>query len=281
MTKLGPSYRIARQTMTPVFELIDTDDPRPFLLWFVPQLPHYPHDAGPKYPSRYEGRGLSQRAIDYYANVTRFDDAVGQLLEGLESRGLTSRTLVVHLSDNGWDQGPRAGGSPLQDGGRGNFTMHEIGFRTPITFYWPGHVPAGVVIDDLVSTIDLVPTLLDYAGVAVPPGRRGRSLRPRIDAGVALPARPVIGWMLRSRLRSDPPGRNGMRDSATNPSYFLRTPEWRYIWHEGCGSEELYDLREDPNEEHDLSSARPEVARQLRSQIIAWRGQLESTLPAR
>ena len=48
--------------------------------------------------------------------------------------------------------------------------MHELGFRTPIVFYWSGRVPAGQTRNELVSTLDLLPTLLDYAGLATLPG---------------------------------------------------------------------------------------------------------------
>ena len=281
MTKKGLSFKIARQTMEPIFEFVDAEPSQPFLLWFTPQLPHTPHDADARHRERYEGRGLSRRAISYYASVTRFDEAVGHLLDGLDERGLASRTLVVHLSDNGWDQGPHAEGSGLRDGGRGKKTMHELGFRTPITFHWRGHVAPGVVHGDLVSTTDLMPTLLDYAGVDTPPGRVGRSLRPRIEGAATLPARPVIGWMRRSRLRSDPPELSPLEWKPSNPSYFLRTPEWRYIWHQGRDSEELYDLRRNENEAHEVASIHRDVSQRLRGEIIAWRRQLETTLPDR
>jgi len=77
-----------RIPLDPVYEFIDAHADQPFFLWFALMLPHVPHDASAEYRQRYVERGLIPEAIAYYANITRFDDLVGELISHLEDEGL-------------------------------------------------------------------------------------------------------------------------------------------------------------------------------------------------
>jgi uncharacterized sulfatase len=293
----GAGSELGRSTMEPLFSFIDEHASAPFFVWFSPKLPHFPHDASAEYEAPYAGRDLSIKAIRYYANVTRFDARVGELLEILEQRGLRENTLVVYLADNGWDQGPRVSSFPGSreawqrmegfDGERGKKSMYELGFRTPIILSWPGHVPAGVVRDQLVSAVDLFPTLLDYAqpraakpraaqpraaALELPPGRPGHSLRPLLEGGADWPRTEVIGAMSKVRMSSKRPAdRPAPNYNDREPAYFLRSRDWYYIWREDWGSEELYDVHLDPKQTRDLATERPELTRRLRARIEDWK----------
>ena len=123
----------------------------------------------------------------------------------LEALGLRERTLLVYVVDNGWEAGASGGSHLYQHGGpKGKQSLYEVGFRTPVLFNWPGHVPAGVVRDDLVSTVDLFPTLLAYAGALRPAGAFGQDLRPAIDEGNPVPRDAIVGHM--AEIRGDAPG---------------------------------------------------------------------------
>jgi uncharacterized sulfatase len=283
--------------LDPVYEFIDAHADQPFFLWFAPMLPHVPHDAAWEYQRRYVGRGLADSAIAYYANITRFDVVVGELLSHLEHAGLRERTLVVYLADNGWEQNPHEVHGRALGGERGKGSLHEMGLRTPIVFCWPGVVPGGVVSDALVSTVDLFPTLLDYAGAPPRSERPGRSLRPLIQDGRGGWRDRVIGLRSYRRRPEQPASEPGepatefeeftsegedpeeaFEESASGRSgrlirersYFLRDPDWWYIWHQSRGVDELYDASRDPRAERDLAAERPEIVERLREQTRAW-----------
>jgi arylsulfatase A-like enzyme len=251
-----------------VAAFLDGTRGKPFFLWFAPMLPHQPHDASERFAARYRGRGLSWTAFWYYANVTRFDALVGELLELLDARGLRENTLVVYLADNGWDQRPDADESAsLPDGARGKKTMYELGWRTPIVFSWPGVVPAGQVSDLLVSAVDLFPTLLDYAGVPVPPGRPGHSLWGVIQEGAGWPREFVFGSLRGARAAPGSAPSSGPDDGE---AFFARNDVWWYVWYPERGREELYDARSDPRDERDVAADHPRVREALHRFVESW-----------
>ncbi|HZO08427.1 MAG TPA: sulfatase/phosphatase domain-containing protein, partial [Myxococcota bacterium] len=192
---------------------------------------------------------------------------VGELLSELERRGILAQTLVVFVADNGWDQGPHApAGQANLDGPRGKRTLHDLGFRAPIVLRWPGGVPSGVVRDELVSAVDLFPTLLDYAGVAIPPDLPGTSLRPLLEGHAKWGRKSLVEGM------TDLRGGKGLAPSQPrkDTGFFVRRGRWRYLWYEG-GGQELYDVVADPREERDVARERPRLARKLRREIRGFR----------
>lgn len=97
-----------------------------------------------------------------YSNITDNDTRMGQLLDQLEEDGLAENTIVMHWSDHG----------PLP---RGKRWLYDSGLHIPMIVRWPGHLEAGSRSDDLVSSIDLAPTVLSLAGVEVPPHLQGQA----------------------------------------------------------------------------------------------------------
>lgn len=271
---------VGRQTMQPVYDFIDAHSDGPFLLWFAPELPHAPFDAPERFRKAYSDLDLSPATRAYYANISRLDEAVGGLLRHLERRGLRRRTLVVFCSDNGWHDDPD-GPYSLRGGPKGKFSMYELGFRTPLVFSWPGVVPDGAVRDDLVSLLDLAPTLLAFAGVdPLPPQLLGRNLVPAL-----LEAEPVGRERLYGHMRSvalhhatrPSPGQERPRKGEAS---FLRGRRWHYVWYPGPGDDLLFDLRVDPMEDHNLVSDHPEVVARFRRDIAAWRRSLREEAPS-
>ncbi len=258
----GRSLEIGRRTMRPVLEFIDDHAGQPFLLWFAPMLPHVPHDAGPGYEARYRGLGLSRARLGYYANISRLDDRVGELLRALDERGLRERTLVVFLADNGWGAKP---GSPNRGDPRAKFSAHELGFRTPIILSWPGRLPEGRRSDRLVSIVDVVETVLELTGSRpLPPGDRF-SLLPLLGGEGRFERERLLGG-------TDPSWRGGgrPRDHPSELAWFVRTPAWRYLWFPRLEREELYRIDGDPLETVDLSAQHPDQAQRFRGEIQAW-----------
>lgn len=263
----GRGATLGRDSIESALDFVEVNRDRPFFLWFVPKLPHTPHDAGPVYRRRYEGMELSGDAVGYYANITRFDTIVGELLTRIDDLGLTRHTLVVFLSDNGWEQRPHVRRDDYWDGARGKRTLHEIGFRTPIVLRLPGRIPAGRRLENIVSTLDLFPTLLAYAGLEVPPDRAGTNLEPLISDRASPSPGAVIGWMADPRVRAK-------AAVTAREGFFLRERDWRYIWYPELDRDELYAIRSDPAEATDVSHAQPALVQELRKRIRAWESEM-------
>ena len=108
---------------------------------------------------------LRAQVADYLTCVNRLDEIVGEILASLAAQGLDANTIVVFVSDNG---------PPFA---RAKVTCYEAGVRIPLIINWPEHFKTGVA-DELVSSIDLMPTVLELAGAPAMPGLPGLSLLP-------------------------------------------------------------------------------------------------------
>jgi N-sulfoglucosamine sulfohydrolase len=123
-------------------------------------------------PLRYFGIDapeLRNETADYYNCMSRLDAMVGDLLVALQQSGKASNTLVVYLGDHGADML------------RGKRTSYEGGLRVPLIVRWPGQIKSKQVRGELVSTIDLMPTLLQVAGAKSEKGLPGKSLLPLLN----------------------------------------------------------------------------------------------------
>lgn len=262
------SLAVGRTTLAPVTEFIDAHVDQPFFIWFAPMLPHVPFDAPQHYRDRYADAGLSAHELGYFANVSRLDDSVGALVSHLEAAGVRERTLIVFLADNGWEAEKRDEGEVFAGGDKGKASIFELGWRTPLIFNWPAVIAAGETRSSLASTLDLFPTLLDYAQVAAPPEKPGRSLRPVLEGAAPDIRTTLFGSDQGYRVRDAAIHRR--RGKPGEPAFFARTKHWRYIWRTESDSDALYDMRVDPREEHNLAEAHPEKVQRLREEIEAW-----------
>ena len=114
--------------------------------------------------------GMREMVADYYNSLSRLDSLVGDLLSVLERSGKADNTIVIYFGDHGADML------------RGKRTCYEGGLRIPMVMRWPGKV-SPQVRDELVSTIDLMPTLLVAAGLQPPAGLPGRAWQPLFQPG--------------------------------------------------------------------------------------------------
>lgn len=184
-----------------------------------------------------------QRAA-YHASIEFIDLQLNRLREALGDHQLLEDTIVVFVSDHG----DMLGDHDMQRKSVG----YEGSSRVPLVLHVP---PAhregwgkGGKVEAITELRDLMPTLLDLAGVPVPDTVDGRSLRPAMAGGEAVRDH-LHGEHLISSL-----GRHGM--------HWIRSERHKYLWFSGDGHEQLFDLEDDPGERHDLA-ARPEHAEEL------------------
>ncbi len=193
---------------------------------------------------------------DRYDAAVAFTDArVGELRGVVERAGSLDSTLLIVLADHGesLEQGTVGLHSPV---------IREATLHVPLLLRGPG-VPAGRVIDGLVQTMDLAPTIAASLGLLIPSDLEGHDLSPLLLA--ADPA--AVAWDRRaiSTLPSSFVGKSERDPEAAA----VRQGSMKLVLREG-GVRELYDLARDPSEEHDVAAERPDVVRALDAAFAEW-----------
>jgi arylsulfatase len=184
-------------------------------------------------PESFEGRKVQAA---YYAMVEQVDHELGRILDALDRAGQAENTVVVFMSDHGeamGDHGLVHKGCRFFDG----LT------RVPLLFRWPGHFRAGQRASALVELTDVMPTLMELAGLPIPEGTQGRSLRP-ILTGQAPPDRH------RDHVRCEYYDAAGLGGRSFGTMY--RDERWKLNVYHGHGLGELYDMEADPDEHESL-----------------------------
>lgn len=198
------------------------------------------------------GRELAQWKFDRYMQdylscIQSVDDGVGELLDFLDESGLTEDTIVVYTSDQGFYLG--------EHGWFDKRFMYEESFRTPLLVRYPREIAPGQKLDQLVQNLDLAPTFLDYAKVAIPSDMQGASFR-AVTSGEDLTFRDHAYYT----YYEYPAEHSVMRH------YGLRTDRYKLIhFYHDLDYWELYDLEEDPQEMNNLYG-KPEY-REIQSRL--------------
>jgi arylsulfatase len=217
---------------------IDAEKDRPFFLYFSPHAVHVPCFPHPDF----RGDTVSW----YYDQVKELDHRVGQIIDRLETHGLTDNTIVIFSSDNGpWlnrnrpSDAEQAVGSAYPLWGRKS-SVWEGGPRVPFLVKWPAEIPAGEVRDQIAQHIDLLPTLVKLAGGEVP-------VEPVIDGGDLWPV-----WKEDGASPSDE-----FYYFMSTTLYAVRKGDWKYYSTSGSGADAgtLVNLDTDIQEQSDVSGA--------------------------
>ncbi len=240
---------------------------------------------------------LRKQTADYYNCMMRLDDGIGMLMQAVKDAGKWDSTLVVYLGDHGADIL------------RGKRTSYEGGVKIPFIASWPGHMRGGQTRRELVSTIDLMPTFLEVAGVANPPDLPGRSFLPMLRGESPdwrdhlytefhlhsghnyYPQRTVrngryklIHNLLAGELNPgyDFTNKRFFDDGEIERVLATAPPHVRaaYARLRIAPEYELYDLQTDPWEFHDLVAdpAYGDVLERLREKLASWRERTEDPL---
>ncbi len=219
----------------------------------IPTVPYHPW--GRSFPKFFSDEAYRREALSgYFAAVTAMDASVGRLLRALEKQGVREQTLVVFMSDNGMNMGHHG------ICGKGNGTypqnMYDSSVMVPCIMSRPGSVPEGLVCDELYSQYDVLPTLLEYAGVenTIGEGLPGASFAALLQGGPA-PARDDV-------VVYDEYG----------PVRMIRSRTHKYVHRYSDGPDELYDLANDPDETTNLVGMPAHAATvvQMLSRLESW-----------
>jgi arylsulfatase A-like enzyme len=243
----------------------------PFMLYMPYYLVHAPFETRQDYIDHFREKlkdhtfkdRKPERTPVVAAMTKHLDDCVGRLLDALSALGIEDKTIVVFTSDNG-SYTPDLNGELR--GQKGD--VYEGGLKVPYIFKWPGNIRAGSTSAERITHIDLYPTFLELAGVPSPESHQldGASLAPLLTGKAdKLPGRPIVCYYPKYG------------------QYNEKTRRWKYPWRNVLfdgdhklrevveyGTYELYNLKEDPKEELDLSKNHPERTQLLIQKLRQW-----------
>ncbi|MCU0913499.1 MAG: sulfatase [Planctomycetes bacterium] len=296
--KIGsqPGEHIEDTVSAHVVQFIRENRDRPFYVNYWPFSVHAPYDAKDELVAKYRRRidpANPQRNPVYGAMVQSLDEGVGCVLAALEECGLAERTIIVFFSDNGgisWSgtsgaaqhksarfqadmTAPPTSNLPLRNG---KASLYEGGVREPCIIVWPGVTKPGTTNDTVIQSIDWMPTLLEMAGVSLPPEAKpdGVSFAPIFKGGTL--ARDTIFC----HFPHDTPA------SGQHPGTSVRQGDWKLIRlyaqnDDGTDQFELYNLPDDPGEAKNLAAAEPRRARELNALITKFLADTGAVVPVR
>lgn len=212
----------------------------------------------------------------YLIHLNELDASVGKVLDKLEDEQLTENTLVVYLSDNGGSPRTYADNAPLS----GNkYTLAEGGIRVPFLISWPDHLPEGKTSDELVTSLDVVPTVAGALGVDLPADRTydGIDLMPHLRQERAELDRSTLYWTGFKPFETSPPDHpegspQALLHERTGDSHgwAVRDDEYKLRFLGETREFKLYNVAEDPGEHHDLSDQMPQKVSQMRKDWEQW-----------
>ncbi|CAN5430300.1 arylsulfatase [soil metagenome] len=186
---------------------------------------------------------MQQARAGYYGHMTHIDHQINRFLETLY-QNRKERTIVCFVSDHG---------ELLGDHDHWRKTLpYEGSARVPLLLRGP-NVPAGAVCDDVVELRDVMPTLLDCAGLEVPASVEGHSILPRLRGDKNVPWREYL---------------HGEHAYYGQSVHYIVDGKRKYIWLSGTGQEQLFDLANDPTELHDIAAKATDDLNQMRGWLI-------------
>lgn len=251
---------------------------KPFFLYMAHYAVHLPYNADKKFVQKYLDKGYSKPEAAYCALVEGMDQSLGELMDYLEKNKLTKNTIIIFMSDNGgYSHPPREGKDNTQNyplrGGKGS--LNEGGIREPMMVYWPGVTKPGSVNNQYMIIEDFYPTLLDIAGI-----KNYKTLQ-KIDGKSLTPflKNPNLKDNARSLVWNYPNNWAG-GDFGEDNSFMtaIRQGDWKLIYFQKYGRLELYNLKKDIKEQHDLSKQFPQkrkdLARLLTQKLQFYKAQM-------
>ncbi|MGZ0654946.1 sulfatase family protein [Coraliomargarita sp. W4R72] len=263
-------FRIDVQTDA-ALAFIDRNHDQPFFLYLNYYAPHMPLVASKEYLSRFPGK-MSERRRYALAMMAAMDDGVGAIREKLSDYGVDENTIIFYLSDNGAPLGAQGGADKWMDdllpvtdyagawdgsnngmltGEKG--TLMEGGIRVPFLVSWPAKLPKGQSYDEPVSSLDITPTCLAAAGQAIPAELDGIDIFPFLT-GKTVETRTLF-WRFWNQAA-------------------IRQGDMKYFYLSD-GRQYLVNLKDDPQEQHNLIAQYPELTDRMKKDLTIWTNELQ------
>jgi arylsulfatase A-like enzyme len=230
-------------------DFIEKNKDKPFFMVLSFNAPHDPFQVPKTYFDRVQNTADTVKRV-YYAMIEALDDAVGNVLQKLDQEGLSRKTIIFFISDNGGATYTKATeNAPLRGG---KCTHFEGGLLVPFFIKYPGILSGENTFTEAVSSLDIFSTVAGVSGAALPAGRSydGVNLIPFCETGQGRPHEKFF-W------------RNGY-------SKAYRKGDWKLYVNDKDKVQYLFNIAEDRGENADLSGIRPEIMKELTEELKQW-----------
>ena len=276
-----PGEHLEERMAAEAIRFIKAHKDEPFYLNYWQFSVHAPFNARPDYIEKYRKTvdpDNPQHCPTYAAMVASLDDAVGRLVATLDEQGIADRTIIVFTSDNGGNMYNFVEGAlptsnaPLRGG---KASLYEGGTRVPLLVVWPGVVKPQTTSDQIVTTVDWYPTLLDmlelklqadqqFDGISIVPALHGKKLE-------------------RDTIFCHFPHGTGSFDGF-QPGTWVRRGDWKLIRiycvnDDHTDRYELYNLAHDIGERNNLAAQLPDKVAELRAVMQQYLDDTEAVIP--
>ena len=195
-------------------------------------------------------KALKRAKAAYYGLITHIDHQIGRFIQVLSENNCLNNSIILFTSDHG---------DLLGDHNLFRKTLpYQGSVSIPFIIYDPGNLlgnDRGKIISDVVELRDIMPTLLDFAGIDIPDCVDGKSVRALIDEDIDITWREYI---------------HGEHSAGTSSNHYIATKKDKYIWYSQTGEEQYFDLDKDPQELYNLINSEKNAQRieYLRSKLI-------------
>lgn len=269
----APGDYLTDRLTTLAIDFIAANKDRPFFLYLPHFATHTPIEGKPEKVKKYDAKAdpaQPQNYGEYAAMIESVDESVGRVVAALRENALLSNTLIFFTADNGgvtsreWKKRPVTSNLPLRVG-KGH--VYEGGIRVPTLASWEGMIKAGSTCGEPVLSVDYAPTMAELAGARL---------------------KNVDGVSITKLLRG---GSLGVRDvfwhyphyspQLGRPSAAMRRGDYKLILFFEDDRVELYNLKNDIGEMHDLAASDAPRAASMKKRLVAWLRETKAQLPTR
>lgn len=253
---------------------------QPFFLYMAHYAVHVPIDKDARFYQKYLDKGLSPKEAAYASLVEGMDKSLGDLMDYLEKYRLADNTIILFMSDNGglaaepeWRDGKiHTQNTPLNSG---KGSAYEGGVREPMIVKWPGVAAAGTVCDKPLIIEDFYPSILEMAGI-----RKYKTVQ-QLDGISFVPLLRKEGDPSKGRkLYWNYPNIWGNTGPGISATAAIRDGDWKLVYYYKNGEKELFNIREDIGEQHNLAAQKAALVKKMSSDLGRYLRSVDAQRPS-
>ena len=249
---------------------------KPFFLYMAHYAVHAPIEADSSFIGRYQDLGIDPIEARYASMVESMDHSLGELMDYLHKNHLTKNTIILFMSDNGGLSAVARGGTPHTHNkplASGKGSAYEGGIREPMIVGWPGVVKPGTSTDDFVMIEDFFPTILQMAKInnyETVQHIDGKSFVPLLKDKKPTGNRALF-WHFPNNWGPTGPG--------IGASSTIRKGDWKLIYFHADQHFELYNIKDDIGEHHNLAGEKQEILSSMAHELGSYLRSVNAQMP--